>query len=126
MSQVYPRWAYAVIVIDNMWVQDANPFDSVIISALVAAVPIVVLCALLLSRKLAGHIASLVTLAAAVLIAIIAFGINASRAALNSLRCDTGTLSDWLDRAQCRAALQYQRTNRSFCNRPRYYRVDYC
>lgn len=85
MSQVYPRWAYAVIVIDNMWVQDANPFDSVIISALVAAVPIVVLCALLLSRKLAGHIASLVTLALAVLIAIIAFGMPTHLALLSTV-----------------------------------------
>lgn len=67
-----------------MWVQDANPFDSVILSALVAALPIVALCALLLSRKLAGHFASLVTLGLAVLIAVFAFQMPAHLALLST------------------------------------------
>lgn len=56
-----------------MWVQLTNPFENTALSAVVAAVPIVALCAILLSRKMAGWKASLVTLGLALLVAVFAF-----------------------------------------------------
>ncbi len=56
-----------------MWVQLPNPFHNIALSALCAAIPIVVLCAILLSRKMAGYLASLVTLGLALFIAVVAF-----------------------------------------------------
>ena len=56
-----------------MWVQLTNPFENTALSATVAAVPIVALCAILLSRKMAGWKASLVTLGLALLVAVFAF-----------------------------------------------------
>lgn len=56
-----------------MWVQLPNPFASIAVSALVAAIPIVALCVLLLSRKVAGHTASIITLVLALATAVVAF-----------------------------------------------------
>lgn len=56
-----------------MWSQQPNPFDNIALSALVAAIPIVAFCVLLLSRKVAGWIASLITLALALIIAVTVF-----------------------------------------------------
>ena len=67
-----------------MWQQSANPFHNLAASALVAVIPIVVLFALLLSRKVAGHIAAACTLVVGLLIAILAFGMPAKLAALSA------------------------------------------
>jgi L-lactate permease len=42
-----------------MWQQQPNALDNIALSAIVASVPIVMLCAILLSRKMAGWLASL-------------------------------------------------------------------
>ena len=60
-------------MIFDMWSQQPNPFDNIALSALVAAIPIVALCVMLLSRKVAGWIASLITLALALIIAVTFF-----------------------------------------------------
>jgi lactate permease len=52
-----------------MWTQTVNPLHSVMLSAFVAAIPIFVLFILLLSRKVAGHIATLYTLVIGLIIA---------------------------------------------------------
>ena len=68
-----------------MWVQQPNPFQSIAVSALFAAIPIVLLCAILLSRKMAGYIASLFTLGIALVVAIAAFGMPAKLAGLSTM-----------------------------------------
>lgn len=67
-----------------MWQQMPDPFSSTILSALVAAVPIVALCILLLSRKIVGWLASVITLVLALLIAIVAFHMPAEFAMLST------------------------------------------
>jgi lactate permease len=73
------------MMITDMWSQQPNPFDNIALSALVAAIPIVVLCAILLSRKLAGWIASLITLVVGVLIATVVFSMPPHLAGLSTL-----------------------------------------
>ena len=51
------------------WQQNVDPFHSVWLSAAVAAVPIIVLFALLITKKLPGHLAAATTLVAAYLVA---------------------------------------------------------
>lgn len=68
-----------------MWSQISDPFNNITLSALVAAIPILVLSAMLLSRKVAGHIASLITLALALIIAIFTFTMPAYLASLSAL-----------------------------------------
>ncbi len=68
-----------------MWAQNPNPFDNVAISALVAAIPIVTLCVILLRRKMAGYKASLLTLGLALLVATVAFGMPIKFASLSAL-----------------------------------------
>ncbi len=63
----------------------ADPFSNLTVSALVAAVPILALSAMLLSRKVAGHIASLITLGIALVIAIVAFHMPVQLASLSAL-----------------------------------------
>jgi lactate permease len=68
-----------------MWSQQPNPFDNIAFSALVAAIPIVALCVMLLSRKIAGWIASLITLALAIVIAVTVFAMPPQLAGLSTL-----------------------------------------
>jgi lactate permease len=53
-----------------MWLQTTDPFHNVLLSAAVAVIPIIFLFILLLSRKVAGHIATLLTLFFGLIIAI--------------------------------------------------------
>jgi lactate permease len=53
-----------------MWLQATDPLHNVLLSAAVAVVPIVFLFILLLSRKVAGHIATLLTLLFGLIIAV--------------------------------------------------------
>lgn len=56
------------------WTQQYDPFSSIPVSALVAAVPIVVLLGLLTFTRTRAHVAALAGLATALLVAIAAFG----------------------------------------------------
>lgn len=56
------------------WTQQYDPFSSIPVSALVAAVPIVVLLGLLAFTRTRAHVAALAGLATALLVAIAAFG----------------------------------------------------
>ena len=68
-----------------MWSQTDNPFHQVALSALVAALPIFLLFGLLISRKAAGHLAAVCTLAAALLVATLAFGMPVKLAVLSAV-----------------------------------------
>jgi lactate permease len=68
-----------------MWVQPFNPLHSLLFSTLVAVAPILILASLLLSRKVAGYKATLITLATALVIAIFAYGMPVKLAALSGL-----------------------------------------
>ncbi len=68
-----------------MWQQSSDPFHQLAASAGAAVLPIIVLFALLISRKIAGHLAAVCTLAAAFLVATLAFGMPVKLAALSAL-----------------------------------------
>ncbi len=68
-----------------MWSQNTNPFNSVVISAVVAGVPIIFLFFLLLSRKVAGHIATLLTLLLGLIVATVFFTMPVNLAAMSGL-----------------------------------------
>ena len=56
-----------------MWNQVYNPFANELLSTLIAAVPVVLLLALIASGKVKAHIAAVIALIAAILVAIVAF-----------------------------------------------------
>ena len=56
-----------------MWYQATNPLHNVLLSAGAAVIPIIFLFILLLSRKVAGHIATVLTLLFGLLIAVLVF-----------------------------------------------------
>ena len=68
-----------------MWQQSPDPFHNLAASAAVAVLPILVLFALLISRKVAGHLAAVATLVVALLVAILAFGMPVKLAALSAV-----------------------------------------
>jgi lactate permease len=68
-----------------MWIQPNDPLHSLLWSTLVAVAPILILGGLLLSRKIAGYKATLITLALALIIAIFAYGMPVKLAALSGL-----------------------------------------
>jgi lactate permease len=68
-----------------MWVQLANPLHSLLWSTLVAVSPILILAGMLLSRKVAGYKATLITLVLALVIAIFAYGMPVKLAGLAGL-----------------------------------------
>ncbi|MFZ1075058.1 MAG: lactate permease LctP family transporter [Minisyncoccia bacterium] len=68
-----------------MWQQATDPFHSVIVSAAVAAVPILFLFILLLSRKVAGHVAALLTLLLGLALAVTAFAMPVGLAGMAAL-----------------------------------------
>jgi lactate permease len=68
-----------------MWFQPSNPLHSLLWSTLVAVAPILLLGGLLLSRKVAGYIATLITLSAAIIIAIFIYGMPVKLAGLSGL-----------------------------------------
>ncbi len=67
-----------------MWLQQSDPFYNIALSALFAAIPIVFLCGLLLSRKVAGWIASVLTLVVALAIATAIFHMPMNLALLST------------------------------------------
>ena len=68
-----------------MWIQTANPFDNILTSAAVAGIPIVFLFVLLLSRKISGHLATLLTLFVGLVIATTLYTMPASLATMAAL-----------------------------------------
>jgi lactate permease len=68
-----------------MWPQPVDPLHSLLWSSLIAAAPILILGGLLLSRKVAGYLATLITLAAALIIAIFVYGMPVKLAGLSGL-----------------------------------------
>ena len=65
-----------------MWIQAVNPFNNVGISATIAAIPIIFLFILLLTRKVPGFIATGCTLLIALILAVVAYGMPAELAIL--------------------------------------------
>jgi len=63
-----------------MWQQVYNPFDNVALAALVAAIPIVVLLALIASNTVKAHVAAVIALIAAIIISVFAFTMPADLA----------------------------------------------
>ena len=68
-----------------MWSQPVNPLNNLFLSTLVAVIPIIILAGLLLSRKVAGYIACLTTLAIALIIAILVYDMPVKLAGLAGL-----------------------------------------
>lgn len=67
------------------WHQSTNPLGNELLSAGIAALPIVILFAMLLSRKVKGYIACILTLAIALGIAIVVYGMPWTLAAMSAL-----------------------------------------
>ena len=59
-----------------VWQQVYNPFDNMLLSTLVAAIPVVVMLLGLGVFHLKAHVAAAAGLASAMLIAIVAFGLS--------------------------------------------------
>lgn len=68
-----------------MWTQTIDPFGNLIISTIVAALPIIVLAALLLSRKVSGTFASLCALGTMLLVSVFAYHMPVELAGLSAL-----------------------------------------
>lgn len=68
-----------------MWVQETNPFGNIGLSALVASIPILFLFYALAIKRMKGHIAGIITLASAIAVAILAYGMPAKLALLSTL-----------------------------------------
>jgi len=67
-----------------MWLQQTNPFGNIGISALVAAIPIIILFYALAVKRMKGHIAGFITLVSAIAVAIIAYGMPVKLAVLST------------------------------------------
>jgi len=63
-----------------MWNQVYNPFSNQVLSTLAAAIPVVTLLALIASGKVKAHIAAVIALAAAIVVAVYAFTMPAGMA----------------------------------------------
>lgn len=64
-----------------VWSQGYNPLGSAVLSTLVAAIPIIVLLGLIAGGKVQAHIAAIIALVAAFLVAVVAFHMPAVMAA---------------------------------------------
>ncbi len=67
-----------------MWQQNYDPFGNLLLSALVASLPVVLLLTLLAAFHVRAHLAALIGLATAMLIAIVVFGMPARLAMLTA------------------------------------------
>lgn len=68
-----------------MWLQQVNPVHNLVLATIIAVSPILLLAGLLLSRKVAGYVACIITLCYALLIAIFVYGMPAKLAGLSGL-----------------------------------------
>jgi len=62
------------------WAQNYDPFNNPLLSAVVAAVPMVLLLAIIATNKITAHTASVIAIVVAVCVAIFAFGMPAEMA----------------------------------------------
>lgn len=67
------------------WVQATNPLGNIGLSALVAAIPILILFYCLAVRKMKGHTAGILTLVVAIIIAVAVYGMPAKLAVLSTV-----------------------------------------
>ncbi|HEY4075945.1 MAG TPA: L-lactate permease [Rhizomicrobium sp.] len=63
------------------WAQNYDPFNNPAISALVAAIPIVLLLAIIATNKMSAHLASLIAIVVAIIVAVFGFHMPAELAA---------------------------------------------
>lgn len=68
-----------------MWTQPVDPLHNLALSSLVAALPILFLAVLLLSRRVSGYVASICTLLLAMALVIIVYGMPVPLAGLSAL-----------------------------------------
>lgn len=68
-----------------MWLQQVNPVHNLVLATIIAVSPILLLAGLLLSRKVAGYVACIITLCYALLLAIFVYGMPAKLAGLSGL-----------------------------------------
>ena len=68
-----------------MWQQVTDPLHSTLLSAGVAVIPIVFLFVVLLGRKVAGHIATLLTLLVGLVISVAVFSMPVGLAGMAGL-----------------------------------------
>src|SRR6188508_250685 len=66
------------------WIQAINPFDNILLSALVALIPIVFIFWALIGKKMKGYKAALSALLISLLIAIFCYGMPAKLALLST------------------------------------------
>src|SRR5690606_21754725 len=66
------------------WTQTIDPFDSILLSALVASIPVVFILTALY-RKMKGYLASVLTLALATVLAVVVYGMPPGLALLSGL-----------------------------------------
>ncbi|MEI7790529.1 MAG: L-lactate permease, partial [Alphaproteobacteria bacterium] len=62
------------------WAQNYDPFNNPLLSALVAAIPMVLLLAIIATNKITAHTASVIAIVVAILVVIFAFGMPAELA----------------------------------------------
>ena len=55
------------------WAQNYDPFNNPLVSALVAAIPMVLLLAIIATNKISAHVASLIAIVVAICVAVFAF-----------------------------------------------------
>ncbi|MGO8692292.1 MAG: L-lactate permease [Rectinemataceae bacterium] len=67
------------------WTQAFNPLGNIGLSALVAAIPILFLFVALAGLRMKGHVAGLITLALAIVVAVAAYGMPVQHALLSAL-----------------------------------------
>ncbi len=68
-----------------MWTQPFNPTHNLILSTLIAVIPILILAGMLLSRKVAGYKATLITFISALVIATFVYGMPVKLVGLSGL-----------------------------------------
>ena len=90
-----------------MWQQVYDPLHSTVLSALVAAAPIILFLLSLTVFKLTGIKSALLSLAAALGIGIFVFGLPASAGAFDPLRFLSWHVAYWVDCAHGRVAVPH-------------------
>src|ERR1035441_3741607 len=68
-----------------MWLQPVDPLHNLPVSFILASTPIIVLGALLLSRRVAGYVACIIALVLALIIAVFAYGMPINLAGLSAI-----------------------------------------
>jgi ABC-type microcin C transport system permease subunit YejE len=67
------------------WAQNYDPFNNPLLSALVAAIPMVLLLAIIATNKITAHTASVIAIVVAILVVVFGFGMPAGTASLGEL-----------------------------------------